>query len=129
MVMGNQKQTATSKPYATSETVKFLFGKFYARYGAKWSSQYPDEMMPVVHEEWLHELNNITLEQIKKGLKNWSEAWPPNIVEFVEACTKKDIGRPAPCYVEYETRALPAPTNKELGRQAIKEMKAKIIGG
>ena len=101
-------------------TVKYIFGKFLARYGSKWSSQYPAEMLPVVQKEWFKELRSLTIQDINCGLTSWKEVWPPNIVEFKRECL------PAPYYRDYNQKALPAPVDKEKAREAILKLKEKL---
>ena len=78
-------------------------------------------MLKIVHEEWLMELNNFTITDIKRGLKKWIGDYPPNVVEFVKAC--KPYKNPAPYYKSYPENALPPPCNKDKGIVALDEIR------
>lgn len=115
----NQNQSNTSMQCATSETIKFLFVKFHARYGGKWTSQYPPDLLPAMREEWLDALNTMTAEDIKRGLDTWQEDWPPNIVEFKKACTKKTTRA---AHREYKSLQHPV-CSKETAQKNIAKLK------
>lgn len=118
-------QTNTSKPCVTSETIKYVFAKLFARYGSKWSSQYPTDLLPAVQKEWLEELQGLEGADLHRGFENWDEDWPPNAIEFRKACQKQEEKLP-PYYREYEYQALPAPVNRKYGRECLKKIKAML---
>ena len=125
-MQSNQNQESTSTQYVTSETVKFLFGKFLARYGHKWTSQYDVEILPIVHAEWLTELKGFTAEDIRRGLDAWRGHWPPNQYEFADACRPVETAPALPYHKTYSGKALPAPKNKKLANKAMKEIRKSL---
>ena len=65
-----------------------LFSKFQVRYGHKWTSALPTpELIRLGTSEWAKELSGVTVEQVKNGLDNWDNEWPPSCVEFRKVCT------------------------------------------
>lgn len=117
-------KTAQNDSWKTSVTlvdIDKLFAKFAARYGSRWTSQWSDsDLLRIARHEWYATLKNMKLGDIKRGLDQWHEDWPPNVVEFKKTCI------PAPCYRDYPSNALPAPKNKALGQKCIKEMLEKL---
>ena len=70
--------------------VSALFKKLQARYGHKWSTCIEGiEEMAVT--EWSQGLAGLTGEQIKKGLDNLTDGWPPSLPEFRAACLNKQV--------------------------------------
>jgi len=43
-------------------------------------------------EEWSQGMAGISGEQIKRGLDEWNEDWPPSLPEFVDTCLGKRKG-------------------------------------
>ena len=81
-----------------------LFAKLQARYGNQWANQWDDDRMyKMAVNEWYEELKNLSVSDIKNGLDNYRGEFPPNMIQFYEACTQKPIGRPAPCYRLYQS--------------------------
>jgi hypothetical protein len=68
--------------------VSALFKKFQARYGHKWTTAI-EGIEEIAVNEWAEGLSGVTGEQIKRGLSEWAEAWPPSMGEFKAACTGK----------------------------------------
>ena len=65
--------------------VAALFARFQARYGHKWTSAMQG-IEEIAVKEWAQGLANITGEQMRQGLADWNEPWPPSLPEFRNAC-------------------------------------------
>ena len=105
-----------------------MFAKFALRYGAKWTSQFDDEMWPAVQAEWLDILGNLELMDIKRGLDNWREDWPPNVMEFAKACKPPTETPALPMYREWETPRLPPRVDKETAKANLAKLR-NILNG
>ena len=58
-------------------------------------------MYKMAVSEWFNELQHLSPIQLRKGLDNYRGEYPPNLIQFYNACTQKPIGKPAPCYAMY----------------------------
>lgn len=67
-----------------------LFKKLQARYGHKWSTAI-EGIEKVAVNEWAEGLAGLSGDQIKHGLDNWNESWPPSMPEFKNVCLNKGI--------------------------------------
>jgi hypothetical protein len=98
-----------------------LFAKLAARYGSRWTSQWSDtDLLKLGKHEWFESLQHLKVGDIKTGLDSWNGDFPPNIVEFKRECM------PAPCYKTFEGKALPAPTNRKVGEDALKKIRESL---
>jgi len=91
-------------------------------------SQYAEETLPAVQEEWLKQLKDMTVDEIGHGLEKWNEDWPPNIIEFKKAC--KPAARPAlPCHQMYQSLPAPKRTDDDVdnGKQWVQRMREKLL--
>ena len=70
-----------------------LFKKFSARYLNKWDSAIEGRVLEVANE-WAERLAGLNGNQIKAGLDNWVEAWPPSCDEFKASCERNKIAAP-----------------------------------
>ena len=121
-----QKESGTQ--YVTSRMIKFLFAKFYARYGSKWAAQYPKEIYLLAQKEWLEMLGKCTPGDIRRGLENWTNDWPPNVMEFAKAC-KPPAETPAlPMYREWKTPRLLPRVDKETAKANLAKLR-QILNG
>lgn len=79
--------------------------------------------------EWLERLSQLTGTQIKNGLDNWNESWPPTCDEFKNCCLKQKTSIPYHRFVEpkllLESDSEKA-HRKQLGTDQIKIIKAMI---
>ena len=82
----NTQHEATTKQPLPDSWVSALFAKLQARYGYRWSSAYPGEVLPGALAEWAEGLSGVTGEQIKAGLAALDSPWPPSLPEFREIC-------------------------------------------
>lgn len=102
--MENQKQGISSTGVLTVGTIHKLFAKLQARYGNQWTNQWDDDRIyKMAINEWFNELQHLTTNQLREGLDNYKGDYPPNLIQFYEACTQKQIGRPAPYYQTYKS--------------------------
>jgi len=83
-----------------------------ATYGSKWNAQYPTDMLELTQQQWLRVLSKITLGDIKRGLENWNEDWPPNVFEFEKACRPPPPGV-AGILADERQKKLPQRVSKE----------------
>lgn len=65
----------------------------------------------------------MVIQDIYRGLSVWREDWPPNIIEFKKACIPTKL---PPYYKTYETKALPPPVNRKLGRETLEKLKKHV---
>ena len=76
--------------------------------------------------EWSIGLSGLTGAQIKKGLTDWQEPWPPSLPEFRAACEgSSDWEHKSPAYVE-SYKALPRPLCKKEIADAQREKLRKL---
>jgi hypothetical protein len=76
--------------------------------------------------EWSEGLAGLTGEQIKKGLTDWQEPWPPSLPEFRAACEgSSDWEHKSEAYKETR-KALPAPLCKKEIADAEREKLRKL---
>jgi hypothetical protein len=69
-----------------------LFAKLQGRYGHKWSSAYPaGTVLEVALAEWAEGLAGCTGDDIKRGLDQWQDDWPPTLPEFRKACRPRRL--------------------------------------
>jgi hypothetical protein len=74
-----------------------------ARYGNQWANQFSDErVLKLAMAEWQDILKNCDKADIAYGLQDYRGVYPPNAMQFLEACLNHDR-LPAPCYKEYES--------------------------
>lgn len=71
--------------------VSALFKRFQARYLHKWTSAI-EGIESIAVAEWSQKLNGLSGDQIKTGLDNWSNDWPPCADEFRDACLGRKVG-------------------------------------
>lgn len=75
--------------------------------------------------EWAERLGDLTSEQIKRGLQEWSGKWPPNVEEFRAACLGSNLHNTA-AYKPFPP-GLPRPKAKpETAAAALRSMRAKL---
>ncbi len=74
-----------------------IFKKFSARYIHKWDSAIEGREKEIAIE-WSKYLSGLTGKDIKRGLENWCEDWPPSCIEFKKSCMKTK--RTAPYHKE-----------------------------
>ena len=67
-----------------------LFKVFQSRYFAKWTKPIEGIEERAV-KEWAAGLDGITGDQLKAGVDNWKNDWPPSLPEF-KACCLGSIG-------------------------------------
>jgi len=73
-----------------------------ARYGNQWANQFSDErVLKLAIAEWQDILKNCDAEDIAHGLQEYRGMYPPNAIQFLDACMKHDR-LPAPCYKDYD---------------------------
>lgn len=108
-------------------------------YGHRWISAYGDptethrdrtgdevERMSPTVQTWRRALSDITREELGRGIREClrrGEEWPPSAPQFRERC------RPARQPYEreeFQQHALPKPRNPEVGREALREIYAKL---
>ena len=65
-------------------------------------------MYKMAVNEWYEELKHLSPADLRKGLNGYRGEYPPNLIQFYNACTEKPIGTPAPCYKTFksETKAI-----------------------
>ena len=68
--------------------ISALFKKLQAIYGSKWNASI-DGIEDVAVTEWSQGLAGITGEQLRKGLDNLDDDWPPSLPAFRAACLGK----------------------------------------
>jgi len=68
----------------------------------------------------------MTADEIKLGLSEWRENWPPNVFEFSEACKPKPVINAA-AYKEYKSIA-PIVCSEEEAKSNIIKLKKMIKG-
>ena len=84
----------------TTGSINKLFITLQARYGNQWANQWDDErLLKFAKNEWYEELKHLKIPDIKRGLDQYRGDYPPNMMQFAEACRK--AGNPAPCYQFY----------------------------
>lgn len=95
-------------------------------YGHGWLSNYGEavegeEMSPTVLT-WRRALAGITREELLRGIRDCErrdEDWPPNAGQFRARCRPN---RPPYERPEFQRRALPKPSDPEVGRQHLNEI-------
>lgn len=97
-----------------------IFKRLQARYGTKWVSSI-DGVEEEAIVEWGRGLGGLTGEQIKHGLEQWQEDWPPCMSEFVNACKDKKEACHQP-FPQLEVKR----SDKETASKAIQEMRKAI---
>lgn len=110
-------------------SINKLFITLQARYGNQWANQWDDErLLKFAKHEWYEALKNLTIDDIKRGLKKYQGDFPPNIIQFSKACAS--TGKPAPCYELWEQPddvlkiEADKPSNyKERGNKVIDELR------
>ena len=85
----SRKETSNITGLPTS-WVSLLFAKFQVRYGHKWVSTI-EGIEETAVTEWSQGLAGLTGEQIKFGLDNLTDDWPPSLPAFRAACTGKGV--------------------------------------
>jgi len=75
-----------------------IFKIFSARYMHKWNSCLEGNENFIANE-WSKQLSGLTGRDIKRGLANWNNDWPPSSNEFKKACML--IKRAAPYHRDY----------------------------
>ncbi|MEN8251697.1 MAG: hypothetical protein ABFS32_22450 [Bacteroidota bacterium] len=74
-----------------------------ARYGNQWANQWDDErVLKMAKAEWYEELKHFDVDDIKRGLDTYRGEFPPNMIQFSEACKADPIPLP-PCYQNWES--------------------------
>ena len=88
---------ATKSQQGQSQTARLseiwvaaLFKKFQVLYLHKWSSALEGIEDYAVHE-WSEALGGLTGDQIKNGLANLDDEWPPSAISFRRLCEGKGI--------------------------------------
>jgi hypothetical protein len=100
-----------------------LFEKFQARYLSKWTTALEGIESTAV-SEWSQALSGLTGEQIKNGLDNLTDEWPPSAPAFRALCEGKGINGfgldyVPECYRETKReRLIESDENKEKHRKA-----------
>lgn len=107
-----------------------LFKKFQARYIHKWVSAIQGIEEQAV-KEWSEQLSGLTGDEIKRGLDEWTEDWPPSAPEFVKCCKGKGGSRQhnTAAHKEYipRGRQLTKKCDPDKAKSALDEMK-KTVG-
>lgn len=85
-LIGSQEKISNKTDLSITWTLA-IFKKFSARYIHKWDSAIEGREKEIA-TEWSSYLSGLTGEDIKRGLENWAEDWPPSCVEFKKACMK-----------------------------------------
>lgn len=112
--------------------ISALFIKFQSRYLHKWTSAIEGIEESVVIE-WSQELAGLTGAQIKTGVDNWKEAWPPSSAEFKKCClgelSNKTLAYNKEAHKEYRTdRLLTNISAPETSKKAINKLKGILKG-
>lgn len=99
-----------------------IFAKLRARYGNKWSSQFPSEdEYRLAVKEWGEVLHGIDAKKLSDALHAWNNAWPPSSYELREIARERALHR--------FCVALPKPKpNKEIGDKTFNEIKDLLNG-
>jgi hypothetical protein len=85
-------------------SINKLFITLQARYGNQWANQWDDErLLKFAKNEWYEELKHLKILDIKRGLENYRGDYPPNMMQFSEACKKEEDYLPS-CYQDYEVK-------------------------
>ncbi len=109
------------------ELIKRLFKRFQQQYLHKWTSAI-DGIEQGVADEWLIGLRGYSKDQIKRGLDDWQEEWPPTLPEFKKACEGKLKGNHGGR--DFTPQAMrgpePVPMDKRLESDQSKEEKRKL---
>ena len=120
-----QHQKDLCKMCVTIGAINKLFFKMLARYGNQWSSQWVDpDTYKLAMNEWYEELKHLTMGDIKCGLDNYNGDFPPNLMQFKNACTTEQIGKPAPCYNEYKSLPGPKKSLNEHGNAQLRHIRS-----
>lgn len=97
---------------------------FARMYGNKWTITYGEDIDP--DNVWANLLAGITQDQINKGFKRVEDSgkeWPPSAPEFKKMCTELTWQERDKIIEErYGFKALPKPSNKEVGKKHIKQI-------
>lgn len=111
------------------KAIKRLFAVLHARYGTKWESQVPQELLQVQMEQWQRILSKFEPKDIARGLDVWTDDWPPNVFEFEKACRPPPEGIAG--ILEEDRRRLahkPIRSSKETARKNLDRLKSMIHG-
>ena len=92
-ILQDEKLPTTGLP---KTWVVAIFEKFQARYSHKWTTAI-EGIEEVAVNEWSEYLHGLTGDDIKHGINNWDNDWPPSAPEFRKAC--KQFA--APCHREF----------------------------
>ena len=71
-------------------------------------------------------LGKCTPDDIRCGLENWTNDWPPNAVEFAKACKPQTANKAM--YREWESPKLPAPVDRAQAKENLDKIKKMIAG-
>lgn len=98
-------------------------------YGTAWTSQYPTEtLLSMAKREWAISILDVDVSKIKTAfekIKQSGEAFPPSLPRFLQYCNDaNDWEHKSAAYKTYR-KALPKPINREVGREALRELRAK----
>ena len=65
-------------------------------------------MRELAVSEWAKRLGGLSGEQIKRGLDDWNDKWPPNVETFRASCLGRDNPHGSAAY-KFFPKALPKP--------------------
>ncbi len=105
--MDRPEETKMPGSTTSASTLKWmprLFAKLQARYGNRWSSQWPtEEMREAAIREWSEVLRDVDPHKIKAFLDHYNSEWPPCAAEIRAVC------KPATHAAHQPYKALPKP--------------------
>ncbi len=120
----SQKKTLKKTAFPISG-ISGLFKRFQARYGTRWVASI-EGIEDIAVKEWSDGLSGLSGRDIKRGLDNLSDEWPPSLPQFKSACiVKKQIKNPA--HKEYIELPKPRIT-KDQADHNISELRKAING-
>ena len=104
----------------TKNLLAWIWAKLTVRYGQKWAYQWEDSrLLALGQAEWLQKLSSMDEERVRKVIENWSDEYPPSIVDVEKAMKTSSAHK----YFQ----ALPKPKpNKALGRKMLKRIRESL---
>ena len=106
-----------------------LFERFTKIYRQKFSDQFAcEEEQKESMQEWGEALADLTGQQIKRGLDECrsQKSWPPSIAEFIELAKGSSSWEHKSGAYKRLQKALPKPVNREIGRQALSNLRGVV---
>lgn len=84
------------------------------------------ELIRLGVREWSEQMAGVTGEQVRQGLDQWNEDWPPSCAEFKKICVgSADTFHQSGAYKLFTRLPKPA-INEELGSKCLADIKSKI---